>query len=309
MATAAELKHIFQDGWNRPDRVENYVRNVAHGEFEDAASLRAWRECLEPRPGGRRPAHDPQRGNRPGRLRLPVYADGTRLHGAGLLPADVAGGPRPRGGLGVGLRVRLRRCRRAAFQPETFDIISSRHLLFNLPHPGLAVRRWVRLLKPGGRMILIGDAAGGGHRSPRSIADVRSNLDSSLARLRGNNRPGWRPTADYMKAVSQCPLFRHSAGAIRRLMEAAGARQHPRIRPTPSMPPAGENVRRPGAAFPGRTAVSAGRKQKYALAPGGRGRIRTRKIITCLCCGKGVIVILSEAKDIARPQILGQILR
>jgi hypothetical protein len=47
MQSASELKSIFQDGWNIPARVENYVRNVAEGEFQDAASLAAWRQCLE----------------------------------------------------------------------------------------------------------------------------------------------------------------------------------------------------------------------------------------------------------------------
>ena len=47
MQTASELKTIFQDGWNNPERVDNYVRNVANGEFQDTPILRAWRECLE----------------------------------------------------------------------------------------------------------------------------------------------------------------------------------------------------------------------------------------------------------------------
>ncbi len=43
------------------------------------------------------------------------------------------------------------------FPNETFDAVSSRHLLFNLPRPGVAICEWVRVLKPGGRLILIGN--------------------------------------------------------------------------------------------------------------------------------------------------------
>ena len=47
MPSAAELKRTFQDGWNIPARVDNYVRNVAEGEFRPGESLQAWRGCLE----------------------------------------------------------------------------------------------------------------------------------------------------------------------------------------------------------------------------------------------------------------------
>ena len=43
------------------------------------------------------------------------------------------------------------------FDAATFDAVSSQHLLFNLPRPGVALRNGFAYLKPGGRMILIGD--------------------------------------------------------------------------------------------------------------------------------------------------------
>jgi SAM-dependent methyltransferase len=107
------------------------------------------------------------------------------------------------------------------FPPHTFDVVSSRHLLFNLPRSGLAVRRWAGLLKPGGKMILIGNE----HDlmpCPSFALRARRAAGWCLGRLYRKHRPGWTPTADYLKAVSQCPLFRHNAGAIRAVMEAAG---------------------------------------------------------------------------------------
>jgi SAM-dependent methyltransferase len=97
---------------------------------------------------------------------------------------------------------------------DTFDVVSSRHLLFNLPHPGVAIRHWVRVLKPGGRMILIGNE----HlqQPPQSLA-ARSKqfLRSCLGRPARRRVPGWNPGPDYLDAVSQCPLFKHGEGTLR----------------------------------------------------------------------------------------------
>jgi ubiquinone/menaquinone biosynthesis C-methylase UbiE len=37
----------------------------------------------------------------------------------------------------------------------SFDVILSRHLLWTLPDPAEALRRWIGLLRPGGRLVLI----------------------------------------------------------------------------------------------------------------------------------------------------------
>jgi ubiquinone/menaquinone biosynthesis C-methylase UbiE len=40
--------------------------------------------------------------------------------------------------------------------PEgSFDVVLSRHVLWAMPDPGVAVRNWIRLLQPGGRLVLI----------------------------------------------------------------------------------------------------------------------------------------------------------
>lgn len=37
----------------------------------------------------------------------------------------------------------------------TYDIVTNRHLLWTLPHPDQAVSEWLRVLKPGGKLIII----------------------------------------------------------------------------------------------------------------------------------------------------------
>lgn len=39
--------------------------------------------------------------------------------------------------------------------PHQFDVVLSRHLLWALPEPTAVLQRWVRLLKPAGRLLLI----------------------------------------------------------------------------------------------------------------------------------------------------------
>lgn len=41
------------------------------------------------------------------------------------------------------------------FAPEQFDTILCRHLLWTFPEPAVVLQRWVRLIKPGGRLILV----------------------------------------------------------------------------------------------------------------------------------------------------------
>lgn len=39
--------------------------------------------------------------------------------------------------------------------PQQFDVVVCRHLLWTLPEPGRVLSRWVDLLKPGGRLLLV----------------------------------------------------------------------------------------------------------------------------------------------------------
>jgi ubiquinone/menaquinone biosynthesis C-methylase UbiE len=39
--------------------------------------------------------------------------------------------------------------------PLSFDLVISRHVLWTLPHPEAAIDEWVRMLRPGGRLVVI----------------------------------------------------------------------------------------------------------------------------------------------------------
>jgi ubiquinone/menaquinone biosynthesis C-methylase UbiE len=41
------------------------------------------------------------------------------------------------------------------FMPASFDLVISRHLLWTLAHPEVAIDEWIRVLRPGGRLVVV----------------------------------------------------------------------------------------------------------------------------------------------------------
>ena len=221
MRSAAELKQIFQEGWNIPARVDNYVRTVAGGEFGEGATAHAWRAALETAlsAAGRLRVLDV--GTGPGVFACLYAQMGHETVGLDFSRRMLAAARQHAAELAVHCEFVFGDAEAPPFPADAFDCVSTRHLLFNLPRPGVAVRQWTRLLKPGGRMILIGDDSA--DRPASSLAGhLRRVLGHSLLRLSLPRTRGWSAGRDYLKAVSECPLFRHGAGALRAVMEAAG---------------------------------------------------------------------------------------
>ena len=52
------------------------------------------------------------------------------------------------------------------FEDELFDVVINRHLLWTLPDPEKAISEWERVLKPGGRIVII-DGGWGGYKKLR----------------------------------------------------------------------------------------------------------------------------------------------
>jgi ubiquinone/menaquinone biosynthesis C-methylase UbiE len=61
---------------------------------------------------------------------------------------------------------------------QQFDVIVCRHLLWALPQPAQVLQRWVRLLKPGGQLLLIEGYwhTGGGLHAQEVVAALPSGL-------------------------------------------------------------------------------------------------------------------------------------
>ena len=180
-------------------------------------------------------AENPRRGDRAGGLRVPVRPDGPRVHGLGLFPRMLGEARRRAAELALDCSFVFGDAEEPPFPDAAFDAVSSRHLLFNLPRPGVAVRQWVRILKPGGKLILIGDEPG--ERPDGSLALRAPALGWSLgctARLGASRLEAHRRLPQGGLAVSAVPAC---AGAIRAVMEAAGSRRFAPFRRTAFSPP------------------------------------------------------------------------
>lgn len=64
------------------------------------------------------------------------------------------------------------------FPPQSFAVILCRHLLWALPEPSQVLQRWVDLLAPGGRLLLIEGYwhTGGGLHAPEVVAALSVGL-------------------------------------------------------------------------------------------------------------------------------------
>lgn len=67
----------------------------------------------------------------------------------------------------AGLQIELRRGDAEAlpFEDRRFDLVIERHVVWTLPEPGRALADWQRVLRPGGRLVLI-EGHWGSHPSP-----------------------------------------------------------------------------------------------------------------------------------------------
>ncbi len=225
-----ECKEVFRKGWNDPLRVSNYVRNVAEGEFGDEELQAAWKFFLEQALPRGRSLDVLDVGTGPGVFAHTYALLGHRATGLDFSEGMLAVAAARAESLKLCCKFVQGDAEAPPFPDTSFDVVSSRHLLFNLPHPGKALREWFRTLRPGGVMILIGhDDPAGEKEGPNSKRRRYSERVQARAKIRRRRRSGWSPSPDYLKTVSAMPLFKHHAGTLYALLEAVGAENVRRI--------------------------------------------------------------------------------
>ncbi len=226
-----QLKRVIRDRWNNRDRVTGWVSSGLNIDFEDAQCRRAWKQALAKSIAGTSPSDALDIGTGPGTLAQLWAEMGCAVTGLDFSKAmlDAARD------LAVEKGLEIRFVEGDAETPplrKRFDVISSRFVLFTLPHPGYAVRRWVSMLRPGGTLVLVGHEHGDNPppRTPRRV------------------RPRWQGDEKHQEAMRHLPFMKHTSTDLIVVMEAAGLREIKRI-PTEKLAAARAELRKrePGA--------------------------------------------------------------
>ncbi len=90
-----------------------------------------------------------------GSLTVLLAEAGHRVHGVDLAPAMVAAARAKIASAGVTATVEVGDASDPPGRAGAYDVVLTRHVLWALPHPSAALARWVRLVRPGGRLLLV----------------------------------------------------------------------------------------------------------------------------------------------------------
>lgn len=90
-----------------------------------------------------------------GTLTVLLATDGHRVHGIDLAPRMVEAARTKIAAARVAATVEVGDASDPPGRPGSYDVVLTRHVLWALPYPSAAVARWVRLLGPGGRLLLV----------------------------------------------------------------------------------------------------------------------------------------------------------
>ncbi|MET9022611.1 class I SAM-dependent methyltransferase [Actinopolymorpha sp. NPDC004070] len=124
-----------------------------HG-LRDPLVRRAWQDLLlDALPPS--PADVLDLGCGTGSLSVLLAEAGYRVSGVDLAEQMVEAARAKASAAGVDVRFDQGDAARPPHQPHSFDVVLTRHVLWALPDPATALARWVELLRPGGRLVLV----------------------------------------------------------------------------------------------------------------------------------------------------------
>ncbi|MBI4498086.1 MAG: class I SAM-dependent methyltransferase [Chloroflexi bacterium] len=178
--TNAEVKRLVIQHWER--RAADFDERPNHGLHSDAQH-QAWREVL-----GRLAGPDPLRmldvGCGTGFLALLLAELGHQVDGIDLATEMLERARAKAAAAGLTVYFQTGDAEAPDAPDGTYDLVVERHVIWTLPDPPRAVRSWLRVLRPGGRMVLI-EGSGGirqGQEMPAEYAEIYGQLPFSTDR-------------------------------------------------------------------------------------------------------------------------------
>jgi ubiquinone/menaquinone biosynthesis C-methylase UbiE len=149
--------------WDR--RAANFDRDFGHS-IRTPAERAAWDRVFDVVVPRRADLEALDAGCGTGFLSFELAGRGHRVTGVDFAPAMVAEARRKASEGARAVRFEEGDVEQLRFDPASFDLVISRHVLWTLPHPEAAIDEWKRVLRPGGRLVIIDSQLDGGSTPP-----------------------------------------------------------------------------------------------------------------------------------------------
>ena len=175
--------------WNR--RAPSFDEDFGHS-IRTPAERAAWDRILDLVLAGRRALDALDVGCGTGFLSFELAARGHRVTGVDFAPAMLAEARGKAAAGGVAVRFEEADAEQLPFAPGSFDLVMSRHVVWTLPHPEAAIDEWIRVLRPGGRLVVVDSQADAGAAPPARenarTSDEYAAIGDRLPFLGGRSR-------------------------------------------------------------------------------------------------------------------------
>lgn len=205
--------------WDR--RAAHFDQDFGHS-IATPAERAAWDRIMQLVDTGRAPLDALDVGCGTGFLSLELAARGHRVTGIDLAPTMLDLARRKAVDAGFDIRFAEGDAEQAPFPAESFDLVISRHVLWTLPHPEAALDDWIRVLRPGGRLVVIDGAQYDVAATPPRQENARSSAEyaaigdklpfydgrpqgeiEALLRTKGLVAVGGDPVLDWVEAQAE----------------------------------------------------------------------------------------------------------
>ena len=213
------VKEQVASHWGR--RASGFDDGFGHS-IRTPAERAAWDRIFNLVLTGRGPLEALDAGCGTGFLSFELAARGHRVTGVDFAPAMLAEARRKAAERSVSVRFEKADAEQLPFPSHSFDLAISRHVLWTLPHPEAAIDEWIRLLRPGGRLVVVD-----GQFDPGFLVEPSQNARSSAEYAAiGERLPflGGRPREEIEALLTAHGLIGVGSDPVLDLVEAQAQR-------------------------------------------------------------------------------------
>jgi len=101
-----------------------------------------------------------------GFLSFELAERGHRVTGIDFAPSMLTEARRKAAERAVAVRFEHGDAEQLSYASHSFDLVMTRHVLWTLPHPEAALDEWIRVLRPGGRLVVVDSQADAASQLP-----------------------------------------------------------------------------------------------------------------------------------------------